>query len=288
MLALEHQNRQYYMCMAHNFSTSLSLALIRHLIRPAVHFCIRYGIKGQEIIEALKREFIAEANREISLRKEKVSISRLSTISGFNRREVERLTKTVGDLDVSKNLIHRVVSAWREQPEFTTSTKAPRVLTFGKKESDFTRLIASVSKDLNAAAVLAELLRVKTVKETSHGVALVAENYIPRGDPNAIFTVLSRDLEDLANAVEQNTVRRDSTPHLHLRTEYDRIRPEGIPALKAWFLREGHDFHLRARAEMAKYDQDVNPDPNFKGEGARVSLTAYSFVAPKKASESEE
>jgi hypothetical protein len=258
--------------------TTLSLNLIRHLIRPAVRFCIRHGITGQEAIEALKREFISVATTEISHRREKASVSRLSAISGFNRREVDRLTNVTGELDTSKNLIHRVVSAWQENPEFTTATKKPRVLSHGTKDSDFTRLVASVSKDLNAAAVLAELLRIRIARETSYGLVIVDHNYIPRGDPNALFTVLARDLEDLAVSVEENTIQGKDPPNLHLRTEYDRIRPEGIPALKGWMLREGHDLHLRARAEMAKYDQDVNPDPNFKGQVARVSLTAFSLV----------
>ena len=112
-------------------------------------------------------------------------------------------------------------------------------------------------------------------------MVLVADNYIPKGDPNAMFTVLARDMEDLCVSVEENTIQGMDPPNLHLRTEYDRIRPEGIPALKAWMLREGHDLHLRARAEMAKYDQDVNPDPNFKEQGARVSLTAFSLICPE-------
>jgi hypothetical protein len=36
---------------------------------------------------------------------------------------------------------------------------------------------------------------------------------------------------------------------------------------------------------MAKYDQDVNPDSNFKGQGARVSLTAFSLVCPEASSD---
>lgn len=269
-------------------NTSIALTLIRHLIRPAVQFCIRYGVTGQEAIEALKREFVMEATKEISHRKEKGSVSRLSAITGFNRREVDRLTKESGDLDSSKNLIHRVVSAWQENPEFITSNKKPRVLSHGTRESDFTKLVASVSKDLNAAAVLAELLRVRIARETSYGLVLVADNYIPKGDPNALFTVLAQDMKDLCVSVEENTIQGMDPPNLHLRTEYDRIRPEGIPGLKAWMLREGHDFHLRARAEMAKFDQDVNPDPNFKGQGARVSLTAFGVVYPEEVDEAKE
>ena len=268
--------------------TTRALNLIRHLIRPAIRFCIRHGITAQEAMEALKREFISVATTEILHRGEKPSVSRLSTISGLNRREVDRLTNVSGDLDTSKNLIHRVVSAWQENPEFITSTKKPRVLSHGTKDSEFTRLVATVSKDLNAAAVLAELLRIRIARETSYGLVLVDHNYIPRGDPNALFTVLARDMEDLCESVEENTMHGKDLPNLHLRTEYDRIRPEGIEALKGWMLREGHDLHLRARAEMAKYDQDVNPDPGFKGQGARVSLTAFSLVVDGSPDETKE
>lgn len=257
-------------------------ALIRHVIRPAVRFCLRHGITAQELIEALKREFVTQASTELGKRKEKSTVSRLSAITGFNRREVERLLTTTAELDSSKSLIHRVLSTWQSDPEFLTAHKTPRVLSHGTRESEFTKLIGKVSKDLNPAAVFAELIRVKAASTTPHGVSLVVHNYIPKGDPNAIFSILSNDLEDLTVAVESNALLNESPPHLHLRTEYDRIRPEGIQALKAWFLREGHEFHLRARAEMGKYDQDVTPDPSFTGRGARVSLTAFSLVCPEE------
>jgi hypothetical protein len=267
------------------FMTSPFKTLTRHVIRPAVRFCLRHGITAQELIEALKREFIREASDAVSQRKEKATVSRLSAITGFNRREVERVLTTASDLDTSKSLIHRVLSTWQSDPDFLTAHKAPRVLTHGTRDSEFTTLVGKVSKDLNPAAVLAELLRVKAAKETPNGVSLVVHNYIPKGDPNAIFSILSNDLEDLTVAVEDNALLHEDPPHLHLRTEYDRIRPEGIPELKRWFLREGHEFHLRARAEMAKHDQDVTPDPNFKGPGVRVVVTAFSLVAPKERDE---
>lgn len=59
------------------------------------------------------------------------------------------------------------------------------------------------------------------------------------------------------------------------------MREDAIPALKKWFLREGHALHLRAREEIAKYDLDVNPDAKYKGSLVHVRMGSYSFISKK-------
>ena len=65
------------------------------------------------------------------------------------------------------------------------------------------------------------------------------------------------------------------------RTSYDNVRPDALPEIKRWMLKHGHETHNQARRFISQYDQDVNPDPKFKGKGVRVVFTAFSNVQSK-------
>jgi hypothetical protein len=263
--------------------------LLRALLRPAARFCARHALKVQDVIDCFKAEFLSVAEEELQKQNAKVTRSRLSVITGLQRRDIDRLLQGTPPKREQSNLIFRIINQWRMDRRFSTKPGVPKVLSLTSETGDFAKLVASVSSDIGPATVLFEMIRMKFVEQTPRGVRLLVENFIPRGaqkiDEGA--DILSADLSDLTDTVEANVFEETNPPRHHLRTEYDKIRPEGVEYLQSWFLREGHAFHLRARAELAKFDQDVNPDPSFKGETARVSFSSFNAIHSPK-SETEE
>ena len=246
---------------------------------PIARFCVRHSVKVQDAIECLKIELIEESKRELTRRGTKVSQSHLSVLTGLRRREVIRLDAGEVRLEGNRTMIMKVLGLWRENKKYLTKSGVPRVLTFGTAESEFAKLVQEVSSDLNPATVLFELERVDAISRTPRGVMLLKHNYLPSSsDPSAGFQILSQDITDLTYAVESNLLEGTPLPHHHLRTEYDRVRPESVEKIKQWLLKEGHHFHLRARDEISKYDQDSNPDPHFSGKAVRVVLGSYGVT----------
>ncbi len=255
-----------------------ALKVLRLLLRPVARFCVKHSIKIQDLVECLKVELVSAAEGELAANSTKTTQSKLSVLTGLRRREITRLLEGGARLEESRSLVSKVVGRWQDDPAFCTQEKLPRVLVVSE---DFSNLVRSVSQDLNPATVLFELKRVGAVTETAKGVKLKFENYIPKGDSFESYQILSRDLHDLICAVNANVSQSPALPNHHLRTEYDRVRPEGIKVLQQWLLREGHAFHLRAREEFAKFDQDINPDPNYRGPTCRAVLGSFGLVQEK-------
>jgi Family of unknown function (DUF6502) len=252
--------------------------VLRLLVRPLARFCLAHGLKIQEVMDAFKSELLRAAKEDLTKKDLKITDSRLSVVSGLRRREVVRLAKGADDLDGSRNLIAKVIGLWRDDERFLTKKGTPRILDISPDNNEFAKLVEKVSKELAPGTVLFELERLGAVSRSAAGIKLETDTFVPRGDVLKGFEFISQHISDLLRAGAHNVVEVPSIPHHHLVTEYDRVRPEELPALMNWFLQEGHAMHLRARAEIARHDQDVRPDSKFKGKGVRVVYGSFSYV----------
>lgn len=269
-------------------SRSILIRGLRQLVTGLVNFCLRHSITAPELENCIRQAFVKAAQDDLQKRSEEHSVSRLSVITGLNRRQVQQILKQDTANDDYVSFIMKVVGQWQNDKKFVDSNKKPLPLTFGFEKSEFSRLVKTISKELNPATVLFELERVGAAKriKSSEGeeqVELVLEVYQPAGDLEAGFAITGRDIGDYIEVSEENIIDQPSISNLHLRTEYDRIRPEGMIELKKWLLQEGYAFHDRARDKFAQFDQDVNPDPTFTGNCTRIVLGSFGKVfAPKE------
>lgn len=246
-------------------------ALLSHVVR----FCFRHSFKFQDLVERIKVIFLRIATEELEKKAEKVTVSRLSLITGMQRRDVTKFKAGPAIVDTDKGLIPKVLGQWQTNRRFLTKEGHPKILELGAK-SEFSELVRSVSQDLRPASVLFELERIGAVKKVPGGAQLQVESYVPKGDVITGLNIFRRDLEDFTVAVEENLFTNPKLPNHHLRAEYDKVRATAVEALKAWFLKEGHAFQVRVRNQIAEHDQDSNPDPNYEGDFVRVVFGTFS------------
>lgn len=261
------------------FNRETALVLLSLLLRPVARFCIRHSLKLQDVVDGIKVELVRVGAEELRSRGERCNTSRLSVMTGMHRRDVSKL-ESGATVDTSgKDLITKVIARWQTDSRFCRTDGVPRVLSLrdGLK-SDFAQLVASISQDVNHAAVLGELKRVGAIEEKKTGVALVKSSYVPVGDVKASFSICARDIEDLTCAVEHNLLNPKEIPNLHARTEYDNVRPEAIESIRCWFLKEGHQFQAKVREFISQHDQDLNPQMNYRGKGVKVMLGMFSHI----------
>lgn len=259
---------------------NLALKLLSLALRPVVRLCMRHGLKLQDLIDSAKVQMVHEGAIELARRGVRSNTSRISVMTGVHRRDVGKIEAgQLSEQGSGKDLITKVIGQWQSDRNFLRSDGVPRVLsTENGLKSEFARLVAAVSTDINPAAVLSELQRIGAVENRRGGVALVKSSFVPKGEPVEGFKICVQDIDDLTAAVEHNLFHTDEVPNLHARTQYDNVRPGGIEALKHWFLREGHRFQAQVREIISQHDQDLNPDKNFKGRGVRVVLGMFSHV----------
>lgn len=259
--------------------SSILSKILGLLLRPVATYAIRHGVKIQGIIEALKLQLVEAARAQLEHDGKKANTSRISVITGLQRKDVLRLyapenqpTSNVHDL------ITRIVGQWRADPEFSNGMEQPRPLSYGVATSEFQRLVSKVSTDVGAAAVLFELERIGAVRCEQGVVFLLAESYVPTADYVRGFEVYSLDTADLLSAVEENVQCSPPPPNLHIRTTYDRVRKDHAEHLRAWLMREGLRLHARARDLISRYDQDINPVANYQGEVVEIVLGSFSKI----------
>lgn len=259
---------------------SLALKLLSLALLPVVRLCMRHGLKLQDLIDSAKVQMVHEGALELARNGIKSNASRISVMTGVHRRDVGNIEAgQLPEHSNGKDLIAKVIGQWQTDLRFLRSGGAPRVLsTQNGLKSEFARLVAAVSTDMNPASVLSELERIGAVEHRRGGVVLVKSSFVPKGEPLEGFKICVQDIDDLTAAVEHNLFNTEELPNLHARTQYDNVRPTGVEALKHWFLREGHRFQAQVREIISQHDQDLNPDASFKGRGVRVVLGMFSHV----------
>lgn len=258
-----------------NLDRRVLIYALSTILAPVIRFCLRHSLKFQDVLECTKACFVKIAREELERKSQVATDSRLSLITGLNRRNVTNFRDREADWESRKGVVSKVIGQWQTDKRFLTSKGEPKVLGVGV-DSEFSKLVQAVSKDLNPATVLFELERIKAVKKTPKGLKLLVEIYVPKGDVIQGLNFLSVDVDALIGAAEENLFESPAVPNLHLSVEYDKIRANEYENIRRWLLKEGNLFLIRVRDYVSQFDQDVNPDAMYKGKCMNLLLGAFS------------
>ena len=252
---------------------------LRVMLRPIIKFCMPRSVKVYDVIEAVKAVFVELAEEQLKKSNDRVSISRLSVITGIDRRDVKRIYQNQSPPKKPVCLISNVVSRWQHDRRFSSKSGRAKVLSAEGTGSDFFALVSTVSKVLDPYTVLYELERIGAITRTKKGVRLETSVFVTRGDVRKAVEMMASDVEDLMLAIEENMQLSDEElPHYHLVTEYDNIVHSAVPSVKEWILDHGAIFHKQFSHFLSRFDKDLNPDLAEEAAGVRVVYGGFSLV----------
>jgi len=255
---------------------------LRKLLRPIIHFSVRYAQSFHVFTRVAKELFVEAAAEELSRQGEKVNVSRISVLTDIYRVEVKRIFEEgKPPIKEGKSIIPSVISRWESDPDFTTQGGKPRTLAYKGSESEFAKLCSRVSSAINPGTLLFELERIRAIDKTARGIRLTKGENRVTIDVEKGFSILEQDLDALVMAVEENLFAPKKLTNLHIHTEYDNIRQDKLEEIRQWMLTAGKEFHRKAREFLTKYDLDIFPAEGAEG-GGRVALGAFSFVDNEK------
>jgi hypothetical protein len=263
-------------------SEEVIINCLRWLIKPLARYCLKHGLHFQDLLACTKSALVEVAKEELERINEEPSVSKISVMTGLQRRNVTSLLESGGAINNTGSLMSKILGLWQTDSCFLTKAKKPRVLTVSEEANEFDTLVKVVSKDLSPASVLFELERIGAVIKTKRGIELIVQAYVPRGNFEKGFEIVSSDINDIINLASANLENPDRPPHLHLRTNYDRIRKNEITKINRWIIEQGHDFHARARTYIAQFDQDITPDLDYSGEFGQITLSSFSSTDIKE------
>lgn len=200
---------------------ALAEQAMAQLLRPLARLMIDHGVQLPAMLELLKSALVDEAQSAYALEKKGSSDTRIALLTGVHRKDVRRLrdaTPSAPGASTMLPLAASVVARWISEPRFLNADQTPRLLarTPGRGslgEPDFTSLVAEVSRDVGARAVLDELVRLGVVEWRDDGfVALRSSGFVPQEGRGESFYFLAANLSDHLAASVHNLKPGQSAP----------------------------------------------------------------------------
>lgn len=253
-----------------------SSRILAILLRPAVTFALRRGLKVREILLVVKELLLEEAERLLAQRGEQPSVSRLAVMTGLQRRDVVKVGEGSPETPSQLSIITKLIGSWEQDPKFSKK-KLPRPLSFEGTQSEFAELVASISQDISPYTLLFELERLGIVVRREKSLILAQRAYSLRGDSDDSYELLGQDITDLINAVDSNIHQKKEIPNLHITTRYDNICTSKLPEIRQWILERGAAFHSELREVLSKADKDLNPTLFKEKGGGQVVVGSFSL-----------
>ena len=264
-----------------NLRQALNNAVLQ-LLRPLVRVLLRHGLAYDEFAELARRTYVAVAERDFALQGRKQTASRISVITGLNRKEVARLQALnaqgdagADDMAKTMNRAAKVVVGWMQ--EHAASGDAPAALD----AEQFSALVRKHSGDMPTRAVLDELQHAGAVSVGGDGRYLLgSQRYVPQASDPQRMVLVGQHAADLLGAIDHNLTHPPEQAYLQRRVFADHIPAERVEALKTQLRDAG--LQALASARNLMIDSDAGDTPVAAG-ARRVTLGVYYFEEPADA-----
>ena len=264
-----------------NLRQALNNAVLQ-LLRPLVRVLLRHGLAFDEFAELARRTYVDVAERDFALKGRKQTASRISVITGLNRKEVARLQalNAIGDgggaeLAHTMNRAAKVVVGWKH--EHTPPGGTPAALD----SEQFSALVRKHSGDMPARAVLDELRHAGALHTTDDGrYRLAPHGYVPQNTDARKISLLGQHAADLLGSMEHNVSNPPEQGWLQQRVFADHIPADRVDAVRALLRETGSKALADTRETLIAHDGgDAAPLPGAR----RVTLGVYYFEEPAAA-----
>lgn len=267
--------------MSDDIKRTLHAAVLR-LLRPLVRLLLHHGVPYETFADLARWVYVDVAEKDFALPDKKQTASRISVITGLNRKEVARLqAMTVEDnagAIESFNRAEKVVTAWRhEYPKAGSASHAAPLPLEG--ERSFASLVKRYSGDMPVRAVLDELLRVGVARKLANDVIeLISDSTVVPDTANkqALLAVFGEDTADFLTTIANNVVALPEQRLLQRRAWFDNIPIEALPVSRELARNHGQAALENFADQLSRFDRDVTP--NSEGTGrARAVLGIYYY-----------
>lgn len=256
------------------------MAALRGLLEPLATLAVQRGLPYAAVDELLRRAFVAAADASHPDMLAHRKVSRLSTATGINRREVSRLLVALHDARAAdrpprRSLASEVFAHWVSDARYRDRAGAPRVLRRQGRAPSFESLARSVTRDVHPRSLLDELVRLKMAVHHAEGdtVELVRDAFVPRGDRVRMLQLLGENVGDhLSGAVANVLV--DGTQHFEQAVFADGLSEASVR--EVW-QHIGELWQGLLGALVPALEAKAEHDRNLNGASHRLRMGLYTF-----------
>jgi Family of unknown function (DUF6502) len=267
--------------MSDDLKRTLHAAVLR-LLRPLVRLLLHHSVPYETFADLARWVYVDVADKEFTLEGKKQTASRISVITGLNRKEVARLQDmTVEDNTgaiASFNRAEKVVTAWlHEYPKADSPTRTAPLPVDG--ERSFSTLVKRYSGDMPVRAVLDELLRVGVVRKLENGdVELVSTGTVVPDAKNreTLLTLFGEDSADFLSTTSHNVLALPENKLFQRKAWSDNLPIEALDMVKTQVEQRGQSMVDDFVRQFSNFDRDITP--NSAGTGrARAVFGVYYY-----------
>lgn len=219
-------------------STDALYRALRRLLQPLIRFLLTKGITYPAFTNLVKALYVQIAAEEFALEHKRQTDSRISMLTGIQRREVKRLTEeTPREIAAPTNVSFgaQIVARWITDPTYLDRKGKPLPLARTEREGgelSFEALAASVSKDIRARPVLDEWLRLGAAHlDEDNRVHLNSTSFVPTKGFEEKAYYFGFNLHDHIAASVHN-VLEEGPPMLERTAYYDRLSTASVEKLR--------------------------------------------------------
>lgn len=250
------------------------------LMASVARLAVARGLPCADVEEMLRLAFVQAAAQAHPGLPEHRKVSRISTTTGINRREVTRLVQAARQAQPApraRSVASEVYTHWRTQPPYRGADGEPVVLPRLGPAPSFETLAQSVTRDVHPRSLLDELCRLGLAvwDEGGDTVHQTREGFVAHGDLARQLGFLGDNVGDHLRAAVANVIDGDDRAHFEQAVFADGLSAASIasvrPAVRAQWqaLLQALVPALEARVEA---DATLQPTPRGR---LRIGLYTY-------------
>ncbi|CAD5372365.1 conserved hypothetical protein [Rubrivivax sp. A210] len=259
------------------------------MMSSVARLSVARGLPYAAVEEMLRIAFVQAAARAHPGLPEHRKVSRISTTTGINRREVTRLVglQEARTAPRARSLVSEVFAHWRTHIPYRDAEGQPRELPRQGPAPSFETLAHEVTRDVHPRSLLDELCRLGLAAwdEAADTVALARDAFVPHGDRVRLLGLLGDNVGDHLRAAVDNVLADDRT-HFEQALFADGLSLESVESIRP-LVREQWQTVLAALVPTleARIAADVEIPPA-QQRRLRVGLYTYQEEAAPAASPS--
>lgn len=248
------------------------------VMQPLAQLAVARGLPFHALEEALKQALVREAAAvHVNVAPHR-KVSRVSIVTGINRREVTRLMKPA-DSDKAPprwSLSSEVFAHWHADPANLDSDGLPRTLPRLGPAPSFEALVGGVTHDVHPRSLMEELLRLKLAvyDEAADTVSLVREGFVPSGDHTRMLGLLADNVGDHLRAAVDN-VLGDGQQHFEQAVFADGLSDRSLTAVRSLIRSEWATLLARMVPRLKKLAESDADLPANLQRRLRIGLYGY-------------
>jgi hypothetical protein len=181
------------------------LEAVNAVLMPLAKLALAQGVTFASVEEQLKTAFVQAARDANPGGLPHRQVSRISTTTGINRREVTRLVEANSPIArPRRSLAAEVYAHWLTDPVYRDVSGQPSVLPRQGQRPSFETLAREITRDVHPRSLLAEVTRLGygLWDEASDTVSARPDALVPRGDLPRVLRILGDNVgSHLAGAV---------------------------------------------------------------------------------------